>query len=596
MHEYWFHVPFTKRRMRPTFTLLATMAILLAASHTAQAEGLRSPRNSGFANQQENPYLARREKLRASKTMHIDEDSFDAASPPQAAPVAPDILPPSRKTADAGRKPLKVYVPNLANFKGSNTPLTPATVASVTVLDQQLAQDAPEKPPAQKTAATPSAPSTGTVAVPAALAKILPPPTPPVVVAQVPAAPAPTETAPVVLSRETTVIAPIVAPPPVNVAAAAPPLPTPEMPPQGDVALASAVAVPLPPPLPPSIGREVVAQTPEPLIYVRRKSLDVTKEQEAAEAAQKALSQQAEAQVRSQRVDTELLAALAPAAEGPPLTTAPTDLPPPPAAAPSEPPPELSQATQRQLKAVPSKIDTPKGKSKEKIAIDTISPPEEEKIPGKPEHATAESMGMKIDIRKPSFDANTTLERAYNTLNSGDTEGAADLYREVLASDSTNQDALFSLATIYQRAGALDKARPLYQQLLKVNPRHREGLNNFLGLAADEAPEAALHQLEALEERNPDFSAIPAQMAMIYQKLGQADLAIEKMSHAVSLAPENVTYRYNLAIMFDKSGRKQEAEKIYQLLVDAAMSGQKLPGDVRQVQERLIFLRSNRAS
>ena len=41
-------------------------------------------------------------------------------------------------------------------------------------------------------------------------------------------------------------------------------------------------------------------------------------------------------------------------------------------------------------------------------------------------------------------------------------------------------------------------------------------------------------------------------MAVIYPKLGNLDKAIEKMSIAIDLAPENLTYRYNLAIMLDK--------------------------------------------
>jgi tetratricopeptide (TPR) repeat protein len=113
-------------------------------------------------------------------------------------------------------------------------------------------------------------------------------------------------------------------------------------------------------------------------------------------------------------------------------------------------------------------------------------------------------------------------------------------------------------------------------------------------LVADEAPQAALDQLEKLENRNPDFSPIPAQMAVIYQKQGNMDKASEKMFRAVSLAPENLTYRYNLAILMDKQRNYEEAAKLYQQIIEAYQRGEVIPGNPLKIQERLTFIRSNR--
>ncbi|MBV8938955.1 MAG: tetratricopeptide repeat protein, partial [Alphaproteobacteria bacterium] len=203
--------------------------------------------------------------------------------------------------------------------------------------------------------------------------------------------------------------------------------------------------------------------------------------------------------------------------------------------------------------------------------------------------------GLHVTVSKPALDANYELQRAYNALMSGNSDAAIGIYQEVLESDPHNEQALFGLATTYHRAGQLEKARPLYMRLLKINPGHREGLNNFLALAADEAPEEALNELQNLQKRSPDFSPIPAQMAVIYQKMNRLDEAIQYMSRAASLAPENMTYRYNLAILFDKAHHYPEAAALYRQVLDAGLRGETVPGDLTSIQQRLTFISSNRS-
>lgn len=207
--------------------------------------------------------------------------------------------------------------------------------------------------------------------------------------------------------------------------------------------------------------------------------------------------------------------------------------------------------------------------------------------------AEHEAEGVNITIKKPSLNVTYELEKAYNALTNGQTSTARSIYELVLANNPDNIDALFGLATIYHRARQLEEARSLYSKILAVNPSHRNALNNFLVLLADEAPQAALRQLEALEKRSPGFSPIPAQMAVIHQKLGQPEQASKAMFRAVSLAPENLTYRYNLAVMLDSQGNKPEATRLYSQLVQAHSRGESIPGNITQIQERLTFLRSN---
>jgi Tfp pilus assembly protein PilF len=202
-------------------------------------------------------------------------------------------------------------------------------------------------------------------------------------------------------------------------------------------------------------------------------------------------------------------------------------------------------------------------------------------------------MGLKMNVRRTKIDTAYELERAYNALLAGKPEDAMQIYEDILTGDPKNEDALFGLASTYHRAGQIDMARSLYAKLLELNPKHRDGLNNFLVLLADEAPQEALTQMEQLEAQNPGFSPIPAQMAIIYQKLGDQDKAVDKMYRALALSPENMTYRYNLAIMLDKNHDYSEAGKLYAQLLDSNAKGGTIPGDPTKIQQRLTFIRSN---
>lgn len=262
---------------------------------------------------------------------------------------------------------------------------------------------------------------------------------------------------------------------------------------------------------------------------------------------------------------------------------------------PTEPQQGLSPATRKIAGKLPSNLDKRKKSGSESIVIDRTKdyPPQ-----GKDEsiNVSEEGNGFSIKVNNTQRRVNLDyeLEKAYNALISGETMVAIEIYKRVLEADPSSHNALFGLATTYHRAGQIDLARPLYAKLLALDPKNRDALNNFLVLMADEAPEQALIQLSQLEKRNPDFSPIPAQMAVIYQKLGDSDKASEKMFRAIALAPENLVYRYNLAIMLDKQKKYEEAAKLYKQLVDASMRGEVIPGNLQKIQERLTFISSNR--
>lgn len=250
----------------------------------------------------------------------------------------------------------------------------------------------------------------------------------------------------------------------------------------------------------------------------------------------------------------------------------------------------LTEETRDIASTIPSRIDTPVAQPTSKLSLSRVTPQIQDVL-GTPESESAyESTGISIKVRRPGLDTNYELNRAYTSLMGGDTDNAVSIYKDILSTEPKNQDALFGLAATYHRLGRTAEARPVYGALLKTNPNHREGLNNFLILMSEESPQDALPELQRLEERNPDFSPIPAQIAIVLDRLGYPDEAEDKLLRAIELSPDNLSYKYNLAIMLDRHGRYADASALYRMLIEEALRGGQVPASVDTMQRRLNFI------
>lgn len=266
-----------------------------------------------------------------------------------------------------------------------------------------------------------------------------------------------------------------------------------------------------------------------------------------------------------------------------PMYTAPAE----PAPAPAE---DLSETSRYVLQNTPSGIGSKQkvAKSPEPIIIKREAP-NAGKIPMVDVRAH-EEMGLKIEIRKANPNLNSYLEQAYENLIAGRYEIAAGFYQETLKIEPKNEMALFGLATTYQKLGRKEEARDYYARLLAFNPSHREALNNFMALVSEEAPQAAIAELEQLEEQNPDFSPVSAQLGIVYSKMGDYRRAAAKLLRAVQLSPDNISYKYNLAITLDKLGDKEHATELYLELIEQYKAGADIPGNIDTIRNRVIFL------
>ena len=201
-------------------------------------------------------------------------------------------------------------------------------------------------------------------------------------------------------------------------------------------------------------------------------------------------------------------------------------------------------------------------------------------------------VGFDMKTKIPDENIPEAIDNAYRAMEAGQLEAAAMLYKRIIYADPENKEALFGLASVYQRTGQLPQARAMYSKLLALDPQNWPAMNNFLVLAAEEAPDHAVEEFKRLMQTNPEFAPIPAQIGMIYYRQKKYDEAGNYLIKAIQLDPSNLSYRFNLAVIYDHLGRAREAGRLYQQLLEEAEKGAVLPESPEKIQERLSHIRS----
>ena len=77
---------------------------------------------------------------------------------------------------------------------------------------------------------------------------------------------------------------------------------------------------------------------------------------------------------------------------------------------------------------------------------------------------------------------------------------------------------------------------------------------------------------------------------MINLKLGNPEKAARNLRRAILLSPENVSYKYNLAITYDKLGKIEQALQLYHQIIEAVRGGAVIPGSTDKMMERITYL------
>ncbi|MDR1276767.1 MAG: tetratricopeptide repeat protein [Candidatus Accumulibacter sp.] len=195
---------------------------------------------------------------------------------------------------------------------------------------------------------------------------------------------------------------------------------------------------------------------------------------------------------------------------------------------------------------------------------------------------------------EPSAEQPDAMKRATAFFESGEFAEAERLAREICAANPTDENALRFLAQAVYEQGRIEEAVGLIGDVLKLNPM-RSAYHNDLGamLAAlkrwpeaeaayrmakvldphnPDAPfnlaialsnqnknDAALRELESLENVQPDFADAYALRGKILSSEGRYDEAADVFSKAIAHGLDNADVYADLGVALFRAGRREEA-------------------------------------
>ncbi|MBI2235051.1 MAG: tetratricopeptide repeat protein [Micavibrio aeruginosavorus] len=191
-------------------------------------------------------------------------------------------------------------------------------------------------------------------------------------------------------------------------------------------------------------------------------------------------------------------------------------------------------------------------------------------------------------------DMEAQIVAANRALDLGRFESALELFDGLYKRNDHDPRILMGRAIAQQKLGMDDQAILSYEQLLDIVPDNLEATINLSGLVQKKYPEVAMRRLIDLEAKYPGNAGIAAQMGMIYAAQGKNAEAINALGKAASLQPESASHLYNLAVVSDRMGSKQEAVHYYQRALEADAvygNGRSVPREL--IYDRLSRLRSN---
>ncbi len=148
-----------------------------------------------------------------------------------------------------------------------------------------------------------------------------------------------------------------------------------------------------------------------------------------------------------------------------------------------------------------------------------------------------------------------------------------------------NVASYMELALIADSSGQKEKARPLYEQILKIQPNHPVALNNLAYMLADSGADLdqALTMAQKAKQQYPRDANISDTLGLIYIKKNLSDSAISIFKELINQEPERATFHYHLAMALVQKGDKASAKKE----LDLALHKQPAKDEEQKIREFL---------
>lgn len=145
----------------------------------------------------------------------------------------------------------------------------------------------------------------------------------------------------------------------------------------------------------------------------------------------------------------------------------------------------------------------------------------------------------------------------------GDFNSAIDHFRKASALAPNDVAPLIRVAILLDSVGRRSEAKPIYEQVIRLQPDNPMALNNLAFIKAEEGTDLdqALSYAQRAKQKVPQDPNISDTLGWIYIKKNLSDDAVRLFRELVTKNPTNATYRYHLAMALFQKGDRPSAKQ-----------------------------------
>ena len=159
--------------------------------------------------------------------------------------------------------------------------------------------------------------------------------------------------------------------------------------------------------------------------------------------------------------------------------------------------------------------------------------------------------------------AERRLRLAETQGSKGDGKGAIETFRRASLAAPSDPRPLLQLGLLMDGTGRRDQAKPIYEQILKIQPDHPIALNNLAFIKAEEGQDLdeALTMAQRARQGMPSSPDVMDTLGWIYLKKNLSDDAIRTFKELLIAAPNSAAYHYHYGMALLQKGDKPSAKK-----------------------------------
>jgi Flp pilus assembly protein TadD/peroxiredoxin len=148
-------------------------------------------------------------------------------------------------------------------------------------------------------------------------------------------------------------------------------------------------------------------------------------------------------------------------------------------------------------------------------------------------------------------------------------EQAAESFKQVIAEDPENAEALYNLGTLYLRSNQSEQARQYLEQTVKRRPNYPEAWNNLGMLCAQEGQaDEAIHDFQRSLELRPDYSIALLNLGNLYRRQGNFQESERLLFQALQISPDDPEINYSVGMLYARQAQTERAAEYLQKAVD----------------------------